>query len=145
MHFILLGLSTFTLPSAASIIASIQGIEASMQCIFCTLACFMTVQASQCIDITHDCAICSCLVPCCTCLIRLIVAWQEEGLALFGLSASPDSALYQDSIIRFWGPRPHGLPYHTLSQGDIVLISKTAPGTCLQDAICPFMPFVVTT
>ncbi|DBA71486.1 TPA: hypothetical protein ACH3X2_14306 [Trebouxia sp. C0005] len=53
---------------------------------------------------------------------------KEEGLALFGLSASPDGSLYKDSIIRFWGPRPHGLPYHSLSQGDIVLISQTKPG-----------------
>ena len=53
---------------------------------------------------------------------------QEEGLALTDLSAAPDGVLYKDSIIRFWAPRPHSLPYHTLAQGDIVLISKTAPG-----------------
>ena len=53
---------------------------------------------------------------------------QEEGLALWDLSASPDGALYKDSITRFWGPKPHGLPYHTFSHGDIVLISKHAPG-----------------
>ena len=60
--------------------------------------------------------------------LKLTGACQEEGLALFGLSASPDGVLYKDSIIRFWGPRPHGLPYQTLSQGDIVLISQTKPG-----------------
>ena len=63
-----------------------------------------------------------------TVFLKLNGACQEEGLALFGLSASPDGLLYKDSIIRFWGPRPHGLPYHTLSQGDIVLISQTKPG-----------------
>ena len=63
-----------------------------------------------------------------TVLLKLNGARQEEGLALFGLSASPDGLLYKDSIIRFWGPRPHGLPYHTLSPGDIVLISQTKPG-----------------
>ncbi len=62
--------------------------------------------------------------------VRLLLnrVCQEDGLALFGLSASPDGLLYKDSIIRFWGPRPHGLPYHTLSHSDIVLISQTKPG-----------------
>ena len=50
-------------------------------------------------------------------------------MALWNLSASPDGALYKDSITRFWGPKPQGLPYHTFSHGDIVLISKHAPGT----------------
>ena len=64
----------------------------------------------------------------CTIRLKLNGVRQEEGLALFGLSASPDGLLYKDSIVRFWGPRPHGLPYHTLSHGDIVLISQTKPG-----------------
>lgn len=50
-------------------------------------------------------------------------------MALWSLSASPDGALYKDSITRFWGSKPQGLPYHTFSPGDIVLISKHAPGT----------------
>lgn len=54
---------------------------------------------------------------------------QAEGMALWDLSASPDGALFKDSITRFWGPKPQGLPYHTFSHGDIVLISKHAPGT----------------
>lgn len=53
---------------------------------------------------------------------------QDEGMALLNLSASPDGALYKDSITRFWGPKPQGLPYHVLSHGDIVLISRHAPG-----------------
>jgi hypothetical protein len=73
-----------------------------------------------------------------TVFLKLNGAWQEEGLALFGLSASPDGLLYKDSIIRFWGPRPHGLPYHALSQGDIVLISQTKPG----EHVC-VMPYSV--
>ena len=49
-------------------------------------------------------------------------------MALLNLSASPDGFLYKDSITRFWGPKPQGLPYHILSHGDIVLISRHAPG-----------------
>lgn len=62
---------------------------------------------------------------------------QEEGLAVFGLTAVPDGVLFKDNIIRFWAPKgPRGLPYHALTAGDIVLISKTSPGifccsTCL--------------
>jgi hypothetical protein len=67
-------------------------------------------------------------------------ACQEEGLALFGLSASPDGLLYKDSIVRFWGPRPHGLPYHTLSHGDIVLISQTKPGEPVRLSCLTMLP-----
>ena len=61
--------------------------------------------------------------------IILFFSFQEEGMLLCNLSALPDGALYKDSITRFWGPKPHGLPYHIFSHGDIVLISKHAPGS----------------
>ena len=62
------------------------------------------------------------------CMMMGLWCIQDEGMALLNLSASPDGALYKDSITRFWGPKPQGLPYHILSHGDIVLISRHAPG-----------------
>ena len=51
---------------------------------------------------------------------------QEEGLALFGLQAEPAGVLFRDAILRLALPvRGTPLPYHTFSQGDIVLLSGT--------------------
>ena len=44
------------------------------------------------------------------------------------MTAVPDATLFKDNIVRFWGPPRRGLPYHALTPGDIVLISKSTPG-----------------
>lgn len=54
---------------------------------------------------------------------------QDEGVALFGLRGAPDGALFKDNIVHFSLPgREEALPFHCLSQGDIVLISRGSPG-----------------
>ncbi|KAI8470873.1 MAG: putative DNA helicase [Monoraphidium minutum] len=50
-----------------------------------------------------------------------------EGVALFSMSAAADGQVYRDSVLKFFRPGDP-LPFHALSQGDIVLISKGEPG-----------------
>ncbi|GBF93852.1 hypothetical protein Rsub_06851 [Raphidocelis subcapitata] len=50
-----------------------------------------------------------------------------EGVALFAMSAAPDGAIYRDSVLKFFRPNAP-LPFHALSQGDIVLVSRGDPG-----------------
>ncbi|KAK9812656.1 hypothetical protein WJX72_001408 [[Myrmecia] bisecta] len=61
---------------------------------------------------------------------------EEEGLALFGMRAEPDGTLFRDSVFRFYGADGNKqLPYHTFTQGDIVLISKGSPDEDAMEAV----------
>lgn len=53
---------------------------------------------------------------------------QEQGLALLGLTARPDGALYSDRVIRLSAAgRAQRLPAHLFSRGDTVLLSTGDP------------------
>lgn len=58
-----------------------------------------------------------------------VPARQAAGLALFDLHAEAAGALFRDAIVRFSADgRNARLPQHTLSPGDIVLISRRQRG-----------------
>ncbi|GAX73483.1 hypothetical protein CEUSTIGMA_g935.t1 [Chlamydomonas eustigma] len=57
---------------------------------------------------------------------------EAEGYALFGLTAAEDGSLYRDTIVKMYVPSSP-LPYHSLSRGDVVLVTagdggRSSPG-----------------
>eukprot|EP00775_Hariotina_reticulata_P004851 gene4851-5098_t len=51
---------------------------------------------------------------------------MSEGVALFNLAAAADGGVFRDVLVKFFLPnRP--LPFHTFSQGDILLVSTGSP------------------
>uniref|UniRef100_A0A383VFK2 AAA+ ATPase domain-containing protein n=1 Tax=Tetradesmus obliquus TaxID=3088 RepID=A0A383VFK2_TETOB len=51
---------------------------------------------------------------------------SAEGVALFGLAAAPAGGMYRDVLLKFFLPN-RALPFHSFSQGDILLVSQGDP------------------